>query len=100
MLFVEEPLAVFNYMTQNETARSNESNRSFGRGIQSIRRFIINDSGRRLVDVAYAYAENNGLIGSLAEILASTGHLNLLRRLPTKKFRSIITAYFKDLHSA
>lgn len=49
-LFIEEPLAVFNFMPRTATARGNESDRSFGRGLQSIRRRILKHSGRKVLE--------------------------------------------------
>lgn len=78
-LFADEAFAVFNLMPKTESARANDSNRKFGRGMQSIRRFIFSRYGREVVDVILA--EKPTLTDQLYSLLAHSGchHLIPLR---------------------
>jgi hypothetical protein len=60
-LFVDEALEVFTSMSEENTARANENNRLFGRGLQSIRRFIIKHSGLAVIKAATEVAEKLSL---------------------------------------
>jgi hypothetical protein len=89
-LFIAEPQAVYSSMPKAKTARAVETNRSFGRGVQSICRFILAAHGRSVVAEAELVANRLGLQTKLVEALAYSGHPHLIREgLP----RSASTAF-------
>lgn len=93
-LFIKDALAVFTYMQKQNTARSDEDNRLFGRGLQSIRRFILERMG--LEAVRGLLAEKPHLADHLVEIFAHSGYPQLIQRREIIK-PSVLQAYFKGL---
>ena len=82
-LFVEEPLAVFNFMPKSETARGNEGHRSFGRGLQSIRRYILEHAGSKVLE---ALPQKQNLRDELVRILAHSGYSQLVPGKSTRRY--------------
>jgi glycosyltransferase involved in cell wall biosynthesis len=74
LLFVDDALAAFNFMPKSETARSGDNNRSFGRGMQSIRRFILMDSGPAVIKKAIELADDRSSRSAFLEMLAHSGY--------------------------
>jgi hypothetical protein len=76
-LFVSKPLAVWTSMAQSNTARAHDTYRVFGRGVQSIRRFVLGHHGQSVVDIARPIAEKLGLSSSLVGVLSYCGYPHL-----------------------
>jgi len=95
-LFIDEAQAVYTLIPKPKTARVSETNRSFGRGMQSIRDFVLRLHGRSIVHVAESLANQLGLGARLVEALAYSGHPHLVGDL----FRSaplVCRAFAKGL---
>jgi Glycosyl transferase family 2 len=92
-LFVDEALAVYTSMSKEDTARANENNRLFGRGLQSIRRFIIKHSGRAVIKAATEAAEKLSLSSTLFELLAHSGYPRLTGSIAQD--RVVLKAFLK-----
>ena len=73
-LFVEEPLAVWTLMPKSESARAVERNRLIGRGMQSIRDFVLHLHGECAVRIARRIASKLDLTDRLVEALSYSGH--------------------------
>lgn len=76
-LFVAEAHAVWTSMPKQRTARSRESNRIIGRGMQAVRDAVLRLHGVELVTRAQHLAERMGLQAHLVEALAYSGRLGL-----------------------
>ncbi len=74
-LFVDEPLAVFNFMPRIETARGKENDRSVGRGLQSIRRYVLQHQGSKVIN---AIPQNADPEKQVAGLLAHSGFPHLI----------------------
>lgn len=81
LLFISQALAVWTSVPQSDSARGQETDRSFGRGMQSIRSFVLRHHGRTVVDMAKPIAQRLGLtlqlpfcfeVGSLSDRLMSS----------------------------
>jgi hypothetical protein len=72
-LFVEEPLAVWTSMPKSDSARAAESHRLIGRGMQSVRNFVLRTHGVEVVRIAKALAFRLGLTDRLVEAIAYSG---------------------------
>lgn len=76
-LFIAKALAVWTSLPQSDSARAQDSNRAFGRGMQSIRSFVLRYHGRAVVDVARQISQRRGLNSGLVEALAYSGYPHL-----------------------
>lgn len=92
-LFVEDPLAVFMYMPKEETARNNEDNRLFGRGQQSVRRFILRHLGTEVTTLLKNKPDAKNKITS---ILAHSGYLRLIEPSELKR-PQVAKSYLKGI---
>jgi hypothetical protein len=72
-LFIKEPHAVWTSMPKSGTARANESNRTIGRGMQSIRDYVLRVHGNGVVGAAKLLASQLGLASQLVAALAYSG---------------------------
>jgi hypothetical protein len=93
--FIAEPQAVWSLMPKVETARALETNRSFGRGIQSICSFILATHGRSVVAKAKLVASGLGLQARLVETLAYSGHPHLIGEWLPGRVRVACRAFAK-----
>lgn len=73
-LFISKALAVWTSMPQSESARSQDTYRSFGRGMQSLRSFVLRRHGRSVVDIARSIALRRSLNSRLTEALCYAGY--------------------------
>ena len=73
-LFISQALAVWTSVPQSESARAQDTYRSFGRGMQSIRSFVLRRHGRTVVDMARPIAQKRGLNSRLVETLSYSGY--------------------------
>jgi hypothetical protein len=96
-LFIGEPQAVYTLMPKSKTARASETHRSFGRGMQSIRDFVLRVHGRSVVHVAKSLANRLGLGARLVEALAYSGHPYLLGELLRGGAPLVCRAFAKGL---
>jgi hypothetical protein len=76
-LFISEPLAVWTAMPRSNSARAQETDRLFGRGLQSIRSFVLRRHGRAIVDVVKPIACRLGQCSSLVAVLSYCGYPHL-----------------------
>jgi glycosyltransferase involved in cell wall biosynthesis len=76
-LFISEPLAVWTSAPRSNSARAQETDRLFGRGLQSIRSFVLRRHGRSVVDMVRPIARKFGLCSSLVGVLAYCGYPHL-----------------------
>jgi hypothetical protein len=76
-LFIAQALAVWTSVPQSGSARGGETDRSFGRGMQSIRSFVLHRHGRAVVDVARPMAQRLSLSSRLLEVLSYAGYPQL-----------------------
>lgn len=76
-LFIAKALTVWTSLPQSDSARAQDTNRSFGRGMQSIRSFVLRHHGRAVVDVAREISRRRGLDSRLVEALAYSGYPHL-----------------------
>jgi len=72
-LFVEEALAVWTFMPKSESARAAERGRCIGRGMQSIRDFVLRRHGESVIRVARRIASRRGVTDRLVEALSYSG---------------------------
>jgi hypothetical protein len=72
-LFIENAQAVWTMLPRSDTARATERNRVFGRGMQSIRDFVLRTHGESVVEVAKSLALRLGLTTQLVEALSYSG---------------------------
>jgi hypothetical protein len=96
-LFIEEAQAVYTLMPRSKTARASVTNRSFGRGMQSIRDFVLRVHGRSVIHVAKSLANQLGLGARLVETLAYSGHPHLVGELLRGKAPLAFRAFAKGL---
>jgi glycosyltransferase involved in cell wall biosynthesis len=96
-LFISEPLAVWTSMPKADTARASEGYRTFGRGMQSIREFILRVHGKSLVWLARAVAEELELTDRLIEALSYSGYPSLAEKLIKRKRLLACRAFAKGL---
>lgn len=94
ILFIKDALAVFTSMPKEVTARSNEDNRMFGRGQQSIRRFILGQLGPGAV--RSLLAEKPELAEHIVWLLAHSGYPELIQRREIIS-PPVLKAYLKGL---
>jgi hypothetical protein len=76
-LFISEPLAVWTSMPRSNSARAQETDRLFGRGLQSIQSFVLRRHGRSVVDMVRPIAHKLGLCSSLVGALSYCGYPHL-----------------------
>lgn len=76
-LFVSDAHAVWTAMPKAQTARSRESNRVIGRGMQAIRDAVLRLHGTDVVARAWTLAERTGTQARLVDALAYSGRLGL-----------------------
>ena len=93
--FIAEPQAVWSLMPKVETARARETNRSFGRGIQSICSFVLSTHGRPVVAEAKLVANELGLQTRLVETLAYSGHPHFIGEWLSGSVRVACRAFAK-----
>lgn len=79
--FISRALAVWTSMPQSDSARAQDTYRSFGRGMQSIRSFVLRCHGRTVVDMAKPIAQERGLNTRLLEVLSYSGYPHLAGEL-------------------
>lgn len=96
-LFIKEPQAVWTLMPKSKSARATETNRMIGRGMQSVRDFVLRAHGRSVVRLAEPLAEKMGLTSRLVETLAYSGHPHLAGELLRGRFRPVCRALVKGL---
>ena len=96
-LFIKEPQAVWTLMPKSKSARATETNRMIGRGMQSVRNFVLRAHGRSVVRIAQPLAEKMGLTSSLVEALAYDGHPHLAGELLRGRNRLVCRAFAKGL---
>ena len=96
-LFVEEPLAVWTLMPRRETARATERHRLIGRGMQSIRDFVLRVHGEPIVCVAKALAARLELTDRLVEAIAYSGRPSLVGELRKDRYVIIFRAISKGM---
>ena len=75
-LFIEEPLAVWTSLPKQETARASEENRVIGRGMQSIRDYVLCIHGYTAVSIATGLANRLSLRERLITNIAYSGFIN------------------------
>jgi hypothetical protein len=80
-LFIEEPHAVWTSMPKSKSARATETNRTFQRGMQSIREFVLRIEGPPVVREAKLLALRLGLTSRLAAAFAYSGRPHLIDEL-------------------
>jgi glycosyltransferase involved in cell wall biosynthesis len=92
-LFISKALAVWTSVPQSESARAQDTYRSFGRGMQSLRSFVLLRHGRSVVDMARPIAQQRGLNSRLVETLSYSGYPyfagDLLRGRTTAACRAV-----------
>ena len=96
-LFVEEPLAVWTTMPKSSSARAAESYRLIGRGMQSVRDFVLRTHGEAVVRVAKSLAWRLGLTDRLVEAVSYSGHPGLAGDLRKGKHFLVSRAFSKGL---
>jgi hypothetical protein len=72
--FISRALAVWTSVPQSASARAEDTYRTFGRGMQSVRSFVLRCHGRTVVNVARQIAEKRGLNSRLVEALCYSGY--------------------------
>lgn len=72
-LFIEEPQAIWTKMPDSKSARALETYRAFGRGMQSIRDYVLGTHGETVVRLAKSIAAQLGLTARLVESLSYSG---------------------------
>lgn len=79
--FTSKALAVWTFMPKADTTRAHDTDRVFGRGMQSIRSFVLRCHGRALVDIAKPLAMTLQLTSRLVEVLCYSGYPHLAGRM-------------------
>jgi len=79
--FISRALAVWTSVPQAASARAEDTYRTFGRGMQSVRSFVLRCHGRTVVNVARQIAEKRGLNSRLVETLSYSGYPHLAGNL-------------------
>ena len=72
-LFIKEPQAIWTQMPDSKSARALETYRAFGRGMQSIRDYVLGANGETVVRLAKSIAARLGLTARLVESLSYSG---------------------------
>lgn len=75
VLFVKKALAVWTKLPTPITARAGEENRVIGRGMQSVRDFVLRTHGDEAIRLAIDLATRTQLIENLATNLAYSGYI-------------------------
>lgn len=96
-LFVEEPLAVWTSMPKSDSARAAESHRLIGRGMQSVRDYVLHVHGEAIVRVAKSLAWRLGLTDRLVEAIAYSGRPRLAGELRKGRHLLVSRAFSKGL---
>jgi hypothetical protein len=96
-LFIAKALTVWTSLPQSASARAQDTNRSFGRGMQSIRSFVLRHHGRTVVDVARQISQRRGLNSRLVEALAYSGYPHLAGDLVRGRTSAIFRGLAKGL---
>ena len=96
-LFIKEPQAVWTLMPKSKSARATETNRMIGRGMQSIRDFVLRAHGRSVVRIAQSLAAKMGLTSRFVETLAYDGYPHLAGELLRGRTRLVCRAFAKGL---
>jgi hypothetical protein len=96
-LFIAEPQAVWTLMPKSKSARVTETNRTFGRGMQSIRDFVLRIHGKSVVRAAKMIAKQRGLNSRLVEALSYSGQPHLAGELLKGRARLVSQAFAKGL---
>jgi hypothetical protein len=96
-LFIEEAQAVWTSTSKTKSARATESNRMIGRGMQSIRDFVLRLHGRSVVRIAKSLAAQKGLTSRVVEALAYSGYPHLAGDLLKGRGRAVCRAFAKGL---
>jgi hypothetical protein len=96
-LFIKEPQAVWTLMPKSKSARAAETNRMIGRGMQSVRDFVLRAHGRTIVRIAQPLAEQMGLTSRLVETLAYDGRPHLAGELLRGRTRIVCRAFAKGV---
>jgi glycosyltransferase involved in cell wall biosynthesis len=96
-LFISEPLAVWTSVPKSNSARAQETNRLFGRGMQSIRSFVLRRHGRYVVDMARPIAQKLGLSCRLLGVLSYCGYPHLAGELLRGRISTACTAVAKGM---
>lgn len=90
--FISKALAVWTSVPQLKSARAQDTYRSFGRGMQSLRKYVLLHHGRTVVDIARQIAQKRGLNSRLVEALSYSGYPHfagdLLRGRTATAFRA------------
>jgi glycosyltransferase involved in cell wall biosynthesis len=96
-LFIDEAQAVWTLAPKARTARASETNREIGRGMQSIRDFVLSLDGRASVRIAISVAERLGLLSRLVEALAYSSRPHLAAGLLRGRARIAARAFAKGV---
>jgi hypothetical protein len=96
-LFVDEPLAVWTSMPKSESARASEYHRLIGRGMQSVRDFVLHTHGEAVVRVAKSLAARLGLTDRLVEAIAYSRCPTLVGELRKGRHLLVSRAFSKGL---
>ena len=96
-LFISQALAVWTSVPQSDSARAQDTYRSFGRGMQSIRSFVLRCHGRTVVDMARPIAQKRGLNSRLVETLSYSGYPHLAGDLVRGRISTACRAVAKGL---
>ena len=96
-LFIEEAQAVWTSTSKRKSARATESNRMIGRGMQSIRDFVLRIHGRSVVHIAKSLAAQKGLTSRMVEALAYSGYPHLAGGSLRGRGRLVCRAFAKGL---
>ena len=75
VLFVKEAQAVWTDLPAPMSARAGDENRVIGRGIQSVRDFVLRTHGDEVIRLAIDLAATQQLTGNLATTLAYSGYI-------------------------
>lgn len=90
-------LAVWTSIPQSDSARAQDTYRSFGRGMQSIRSSVLRSHGRKIVDVARQIAQKRDLNLRLVETLFYSGYPHLAGDLVNGRMSVAFMALSKGL---
>jgi glycosyltransferase involved in cell wall biosynthesis len=96
-LFIGESQAVWTWMPKSKSARAIETNRTIGRGMQSIRNFVLRAHGKSVVRAAKLVAAERGLTSRLVESLSYSGYPHLAGELLKGRARLVCRAFAKGL---
>ncbi len=96
-LFIADPEAVWTLIPKHRTARSVETNRVIGRGMQSVREFVIGSGGETTISIAKAMAQRLGLSDQLANTFAYCGRISLAFGLAKRNRFNVLRSMAKGL---